>query len=76
MSNYYKYFYFVLGVSVLFNFFSVLLKYNNPENYLFLGFETSKLGYLVFKFIIGAILIVAGILEMKKVKNTKLQNKP
>jgi hypothetical protein len=67
MSKFYIFLYFIIGASALFDFFSTILGYNSSHNYSVLSFETSKVGYLIFKFIVGGILIMAGFLEMKKV---------
>lgn len=68
MSKFYIFLYFIIGASALFDFFSTILGYNSSDDYSVLSFESSKLGYLIFKFLMGSILILAGILEIKKVR--------
>lgn len=65
MPKFNKYLFFIFGTDILFDFFSTFLSCNSSENYKILSFETSKAGYLNFKFTIGSILIIAGIREMK-----------
>ncbi|MBN4048458.1 hypothetical protein JYU17_00630 [Flavobacteriaceae bacterium AH-315-O20] len=71
MSKFYIFLYFIIGASALFDFFSTILGYNSSDDYSVLSFESSKLGYLIFKFILGGILITAGFLEIKKGKSKK-----
>lgn len=66
----------LLGPNAMFNFFSTVLGYSSYESYNILTFETSKTGYLIFKFLVGAILIIFGIREFKKPKkNNEIPNK-
>ncbi|MCF6224518.1 MAG: hypothetical protein L3J34_12445 [Flavobacteriaceae bacterium] len=71
MSKFYIFLFFILGTSAFFDFFSTILGYSSSDNYSVLSFESSKLGYLIFKFVVGGILITVGFLEMKKAKSIK-----
>jgi len=61
MSKFYKYFLILLGVSALFDFFSILFSYQEVENFTIITFEVSKTAYLIYKFVLAAILIIAGV---------------
>lgn len=71
MSKFYIFLFFLLGASALYDFFSTFLGYSNSDNYSVFFFEASKVGYLIFKFIISGMLITAGFLEIKKVRQKK-----
>jgi NhaP-type Na+/H+ and K+/H+ antiporter len=61
MSKFYKYFLIILGASALFDFFSILFSYQEVENFTIITFKVTKTAYLIYRFSLGVILIIAGI---------------
>jgi hypothetical protein len=66
MSKSYKYLFIIIGSLALLDFFSILFSYQEVENFTILTFKVTKTAYLIYKFMLGAILIFSGLKEKAK----------
>ena len=66
MKNFYKYLIIILGCISLIIFFDTLFNDPKDEIYTIFRFEVTKTTYLIYKFVIGTILIIAAIGEIKR----------
>jgi len=66
-----NYFFLALGLVILISAILLLLGFTSRVSYeIFFGIETSKAGYIVYKLILGTVLVLVSLMDLRKSKNT------
>ena len=67
MRKFVNYFFLVLGVIYVLSGFLLLFQQESQEVYtVFFGFELSRNGYILYKTLIGAVLILITIVDLRR----------